>query len=51
MQYLYVVTSVYNQAMRKKLEIGLVTACLGCIEAVFMEWKSVKNRPQDTAAN
>jgi MFS family permease len=41
-QYLSDVTSVYNQAVTQTLQIGLVTACLGCIGAAFMEWKNIK---------
>ncbi|KAH8771705.1 major facilitator superfamily domain-containing protein [Diaporthe sp. PMI_573] len=47
-QYLGAVTSAYNQAVRQTLQIGLITACLGCIGAAFMEWKSVK--PKGIAA-
>ena len=47
-QNLGAVTSAYNQAVRQTLQIGLITACLGCIGAAFMEWKSVK--PKGTAA-
>lgn len=50
-QYLGVVTDAYNRALRQAFLIGLVTACLGCIGAVFMEWESVKSRPKVPAEN
>ncbi|KAK7725512.1 hypothetical protein SLS63_008115 [Diaporthe eres] len=50
-QYIGAVTDAYNQALRQTFLIGLITACLGCIGAVFMEWESVKSRPKVPAAN
>ncbi|KAI7774257.1 hypothetical protein LA080_009034 [Diaporthe eres] len=50
-RYIGAVTGAYNQALRQTFLIGLITACLGCIGAVFMEWESVKSRPKVPAAN
>lgn len=50
-QYLGAVTGAYNQALRQTLQIGLITACLGCIGAAFMEWESVKSRPKVSAVH
>lgn len=50
-QYLGAVTGAYNQALRRTFQIGLITACLGCIGAAFMEWESVKSRPKGPAVH
>lgn len=39
------VVGEYNRALRKALQIALITACLSAIPASLLEWRSVKKGP------
>lgn len=36
------VVEAYSRALRDTFRVGMITVCLSCIGAAFMEWKSVK---------
>lgn len=40
-----VVVRAYSHALRDTFRAGLITVCLSCIGAMFMEWKSVRRGP------
>lgn len=45
-----VVVDAYSRALRDTFRVGLITVCLSCIGAAFMEWKNVKRGPTNNAA-
>jgi MFS family permease len=45
-----VVVDAYSRALRDTFRVGLITVCLSCIGAAFMEWKNVKRGPTKNAA-
>ncbi|ROW00329.1 hypothetical protein VMCG_07322 [Cytospora schulzeri] len=45
-----VVVDAYSRALRDTFRVGLITVCLSCIGAAFMEWKSVRRGPAKKAA-
>lgn len=50
-QYLGASMGAYNQALIQISQIWLITACLGCIGAAFIEWESVKSQHKVPAGN
>ncbi|EXK23832.1 hypothetical protein FOMG_19412 [Fusarium oxysporum f. sp. melonis 26406] len=41
------VISAYNEALREVFRVGLIMACLTIFGALAMEWRSVKNTPEE----
>ena len=52
-QVLDAVVEVYNHALQKTFQVGLIISCLSIVGAGFMEWKSVKTKktPQKPTEN
>lgn len=44
------VVDAYSRALRDTFRVGLITVCLSCIGAAFMEWKNVKRGPTKNSA-
>lgn len=41
-EFVGAVVNAYSRALRDTFRVGLITVCLSCIGAAFMEWKNVK---------